>query len=292
MRIIIGLILLVVLTHVAFVLFFSLLALTVNVYRNPGRIRNLPKSIPRYIVYVLVEAYFILFQNLRGIARWWRTEEKSELNLHSTNRPILCIHGYGPLQTGETWRTFGIFLREAGLTNFFTIDLKPPFGDVTKYAEQVRDRVERILRSTGHEKVDLIGHSMGGIVARYYIEVLGGTSKVERCVTIGSPHHGTYAAILPVTKVARQLRPGSDFLAELNASEGKNTGTRYCSVYSEWDEVIFPAENSRLRGAENVRLSGHGHMSPILSRRVAEKISQFLKMPADKSEKQTTSSAA
>ena len=56
---------------------------------------------------------------------------------------------------------------------------------------------------------------MGGLVARYYVQRMGGDQRVHTLVTLGTPHSGTYAARLVPHPVARQLRPGSELIAEL-----------------------------------------------------------------------------
>ena len=79
---------------------------------------------------------------------------------------------------------------------------------------QLRRHVERVGEPTGADKVHIVGHSLGGLIARYYVQRMGGSARVD---TLGSPHRGTLAAYLIPTPLARQLRPGSALLAELGS---------------------------------------------------------------------------
>lgn len=58
-------------------------------------------------------------------------------------------------------------------------------------AEEVRTTVDHVLAATGATKVDMVGHSQGGLVDRYYINALGGSSTVEKMVLLSSPYQAT-----------------------------------------------------------------------------------------------------
>ena len=101
-------------------------------------------------------------------------------------------------------------------------------------------------------KFDLVGFSMGGLVARYYIQNMGGYSRVRRFITISTPNHGTFWAWLSGRAGVKQMRPGSEMLRDLNGNAGKLLSLDYTSIYTPLDLTIVPACSSRMSVARNV----------------------------------------
>jgi triacylglycerol lipase len=124
--------------------------------------------------------------------------------------------------------------------------------------------VESICEATGFERIHLIGHSMGGLIARYYVQRLGGDERVHTLVTLGTPHEGTRPAYLVPARLARQLRPDSDLIEELRAP-APGCRTRFVGVWSDLDQLIVPQRAARVDHpdleARNVLVRGVGHMS-------------------------------
>jgi len=123
-----------------------------------------------------------------------------------------------------------------------------------KYAEKVEVRVQEMYDELEEEyegaEIVVVGHSMGGMVARYFVEKLGYTDEVDKILTFGSPHQGTLVAVpfaAPVlgSKGARDLSPGSQFLKTLN-EPGLADDVDYCAVYTLNDPLIIPRRNARL----------------------------------------------
>jgi pimeloyl-ACP methyl ester carboxylesterase len=110
----------------------------------------------------------------------------------------------------------------------------------------------------------VIGHSLGGLIARYYIKRLGGHERVHTCVTLGTPHQGTVAARLFPWPLIKQVRPDSELMAEL-AEPAPECRTRFVAFYSDVDQLIVPQRRARIRHpdlmATNVRVRGVGHLS-------------------------------
>ncbi len=123
-----------------------------------------------------------------------------------------------------------------------------------KYAELVEVRVEEMYDALEREyegaEIVVVGHSMGGMVARYFVEKLGYDDVVDRLITFGSPHQGTRMALplsMPFIGVegARDLLPGSQFLESLNR-DGLSEEVDYAAVYTMNDPLIVPKQNARL----------------------------------------------
>ena len=130
--------------------------------------------------------------------------------------------------------------------------------------------VERIVEETGFERIHIIGHSLGGLIARYYVTRLGGDARVHTLITLGTPHEGSYAAYAVPTTLMQQMRPGSHLMRELDRPV-RGCRTRFISYWSDNDWAIHPQRNAALRhrdlGARNIKLHGAGHLTlPMLRR--------------------------
>ncbi|MGE5623582.1 MAG: esterase/lipase family protein, partial [Methanocella sp.] len=160
--------------------------------------------------------------------------------------PVLLVHGI--FDTSRTMEGLYRSLRRFGWTGVQAMDLVPndasaPLEDL---ARELGERAEEICRAEKADRLDIVGFSMGGLVARYYVKFLGGRERVERLVTISSPHHGTQLAHLSPGPGAREMRPGSAFLKKLNAGEEAPEPVRYTSIWTPLDLMIVPPESSRL----------------------------------------------
>lgn len=180
--------------------------------------------------------------------------------------PILLVHGMADNHSIFALLRRGLMRR--GFSRVFAMNYSVRTRDVRTAAAQLAEEIEAIVTETGYERIHVVAHSLGGIIARYYVTRLDGDERVHTLVTLGSPHHGTLAAHLLPTRITRQLRPGSALLRELN-QPADGCRTRMIALWSDTDEAIFPAGNAALRQAgvqvTNISLSGVGHLTlPIL----------------------------
>ena len=110
----------------------------------------------------------------------------------------------------------------------------------------------------------IVGHSLGGVIARYYVQRMGGSARVDTLVTLGSPHSGTLGAHLIPTALGRQLRPGSPPLTEL-AGPAPGCTTRFLVVWSRMDQMVVPQRNARLQHPDldvvQLELRDVGHLA-------------------------------
>jgi pimeloyl-ACP methyl ester carboxylesterase len=198
-------------------------------------------------------------------------------DVEAAGTPIVLIHGVVDNRSIFTVLRRG--LRRRGFGRILGVNYSPLSDDVRDVAERVRDTVEELCAETGYERVHLIGHSMGGLVARYYVQRLGGDQRVHTVVTLGTPHSGTYAARLVPHPVARQLRPGSDLIAEL-AEPAPGCKTRFVAFWSDFDQMVIPTGSARLEhpdlAARNVFVRGVGHLSLPIDGRVVHEIGATL----------------
>lgn len=186
-------------------------------------------------------------------------------------RPVLLLHGWVHNRSAFLLMQRG--LRRAGLGPLHTFEYPSFSADLDTVAHQVGPVVERIVDRAGRDSCVLIGHSMGGLIARQYVQELGGHRHVDTVVTLGTPHRGTYTAYLGVGRAIEQCRPGSDYLRRLDATAEPGLA-RWISYYSDLDFMVAPAISAKLTHpalrATNVRVRDIGHLSLLLSRSVLE----------------------
>lgn len=178
-------------------------------------------------------------------------------------RPVVLLHGF------VDNRSVFVLLRRALARHdrrpVESFNYSPLTCDLRAAAELLGRHVEALCARTGRHEVDIVGHSLGGLVARYYVQRLGGDSRVRTLVMLGTPHSGTAAAPwVGAHPLIRQMRPGSEVLRDL-AEPAPDCRTRCVSFWSDLDQVMVPVETARLDHPDlqvhNVRVSGIGHLA-------------------------------
>ena len=175
--------------------------------------------------------------------------------------PVLLLHGYAC--NGGYWRALARQLRRAGISHY-ALDLAPPGAAIDQFVPQVRAAVAMLCARTGAPQVVLLGHSMGGLVARSYLRA-DGPARVARLITLGSPHHGTALARLGPGANAVQMRHGGAWLAALAQAEAAAAGSggavAVVSLFSHHDNIVAPQDSARLAGARNLAFGAVGHVA-------------------------------
>ena len=123
--------------------------------------------------------------------------------------------------------------------------------------------------------VAVVGHSMGGLVARYYVQRMGGDARVHTLVTLGTPHEGSQLAHLLPLPLVRQLQPDSELIRELH-EPAPGCRTRFLAIWSDLDQLVVPKRHATVvhddLAARNVFVRGVGHMSLPVDGRVVHEI--------------------
>jgi triacylglycerol lipase len=187
-------------------------------------------------------------------------------DLEAAGTPILLVHGIVSNRSIFTLLRRGLTRR--GFTNVFAMNYATVATDVRTAALRLAEEVEEVVAETGFERIHVIGHSLGGLIGRYYVTRLGGDARVHTLVTLGTPHQGTRAAYAVPTRLMEQMRPGSGLMRELDRPV-HGCRTRFISYWSDTDVAIVPRRSAVLRHpdlrARNVRLHGAGHLTlPML----------------------------
>jgi triacylglycerol esterase/lipase EstA (alpha/beta hydrolase family) len=180
-------------------------------------------------------------------------------------RPVVLIHGYGgnrscllPLE--------GV-LRTAGFDRVFPFSYPGDESSIDDLAGALKAYIGEVRAACGAENqsLDLVAYSLGGLVARVFLQELGGAAWVDQCLTLGTPHYGTYSSFWAPTPIGRQMRPDSEFMARLNDPARRAPGVRYLSLWAERDLMVLPRENAVYREGDGQRINRVGHLGILTS---------------------------
>jgi pimeloyl-ACP methyl ester carboxylesterase len=199
----------------------------------------------------LVPAYYVIGRKMGGA---------------TGGRPVIFIHGY--FQN----RVDFIYLARAARR----AHLGPLYGwnydwlaTIESSSQKLGRFVERVCRETGKERVAIVAHSLGGLVALEYLATEAGAARVERCITIGTPYAGVGWRIGMIGRAAKDLYKESPYML---ARRDRGAPPVVTSFYSTHDNIVHPAATSEIqaRGGRDVAVGDMGHLGLLFSRSVAE----------------------
>ena len=154
---------------------------------------------------------------------------------------VVLVHGF--LDTGWVFRRMRLRLERRGV-DCLVPRLRPNDGrgGLVALAENLKRDIDANFGPS--VKIRIVAFSMGGLVSRHYLQFLGGAARCEKLLTISSPHHGTATARFYPSKGARDMRPGSAFLRQLQSTEATLRGVQLVSYRTPMDLMIVPAVSS------------------------------------------------
>ncbi|GGR97178.1 lipase [Streptomyces humidus] len=206
--------------------------------------------------------------------------------------PVVLLHGF--IDNRSVFVLLRRSLAQDGRHRVESLNYSPMTCDIRTAAELLGRHIEEICERTGCEQVDVVGHSLGGLIARYYVQRLAGDARVRTLVTLGTPHSGTRVAPLAnAHPIVRQMRPGSELIEELSRP-APGCRTHFVSFWSDLDHLMDPLESACVDHpdllAQNVRVTGIGHLALPVHPAVATGIRQALdtERPATAAEARTT----
>lgn len=176
--------------------------------------------------------------------------------------PVVIVGGFltGQPIAGVFYSGLADRLRADGYQAFIFGPVDFGLADIRDSAASLDRFVDGVLASTGAQKVDLIGHSQGGLTSRYYIKNLGGAAEVDSMISLASLHYGTAVANLGSFLLlgncvgiagCEQMRIGSSFLNALNAGDDTIGNVSYTNFATVWDELVIPFTSGFLRNDGN-----------------------------------------
>ncbi len=188
-------------------------------------------------------------------------------------RRVVLVHGFG--QDGGAYSWMERQLTRRGF-ECLTPRLKPRDGrgGLEGLARRLKEDIDG--RFGPDQRISVVGFSMGGIVSRYYLQELGGAERCDLLATISSPHHGTAAARWYPSRGAAEMRPGSDFLHRLAASEARLGNMPVVSYRTRFDLIILPPASSIWERAENIETPALLHPFMLNSPQVLNDLLQRL----------------
>ncbi|MET8167071.1 alpha/beta fold hydrolase [Streptomyces sp. NPDC005329] len=192
--------------------------------------------------------------------------------------PVVLLHGF--IDNRSVFVLLRRSLAQHGRHRVESLNYSPLTCDIRTAAELLGRHIEEICERTGSSQVDVVGHSLGGLIARYYVQRLGGDGRVRTLVTLGTPHSGTRVAPLAnAHPIVRQMRPGSELIEELSRP-APGCRTQFVSFWSDLDHLMDPLESACVDHpdllVQNVRVTGIGHLALPVHPAVATGIRQAL----------------
>jgi triacylglycerol esterase/lipase EstA (alpha/beta hydrolase family) len=196
--------------------------------------------------------------------------------------PVVLVHGTAE-DEGSNWVSLAPLLANNGYCvyafNYGETQLSlagrvDALNYIQHSAQELSDFVNSVLAQTGAPKVDIVGHSQGGMMPNYYLKFLGGASKVNLLVGLAPSNHGTTAdglttlleqipgssllggllAVIGAPSIPQQL-VGSEFETHLFAGGDTVPGPRYVVIETTHDEVVTPYTNAFLSGPNVTNIS-------------------------------------
>ena len=218
---------------------------------------------------------------LRHLIRGNRLRRRDAFSdLTPESPPVLIIHGF--LGTRGSMYMLERRLVADGFVcvsfNLGTLNVR----DIRRSAFLIHRKIERILAQTPSQKIDIIGHSMGGLIGLYYVKKLGGHARVRKLILMGTPLRGTWAALAGVVTLGLwstsswQLLPRSRFLDEL-AQGAIPPGVEVSTIAAARDWVV-PLSTTRMPGVTALTVP-LGHSSLVVSEEVYRRVVNTLRPP-------------
>ncbi len=189
---------------------------------------------------------------------------------------VLLVHGIW--DTGAIFRPMRSYLTHQGWS-VYDLNMNPNNGDsqLEHLAEQIATFVDYTLPPD--QPLDIVGFSMGGIVSRYYVQRLGGIQRVQRLITLSSPHNGTWTAYGSTRPGCLQMRPSSPFLQDLNQDVEMLAQLNFTSVWTPLDSMILPASSSQMPVGKNVKVWVPAHAWMVTDPRSLQVVATTLAEP-------------
>ncbi|MEW1643224.1 MULTISPECIES: alpha/beta fold hydrolase [unclassified Streptomyces] len=254
----------------------------------PGRLANLSMTLLKAtaLEIVILAGHLLLYPS--GITQERREplpeppspQDATQLPTEA-KPPVVLLHGF--IDNRSVFVLLRRSLAQHGHRQVESLNYSPLTCDIRAAAELLGRHVEEICERTGSREVDIVGHSLGGLIARYYVQRLGGDLRVRTLVTLGTPHSGT--AVVPLANahpIVRQMRPGSPVIEELTRP-APGCRTRFVGFWSDLDHLMEPLETACVDHpdliAQNVQVSGIGHLALPVHPAVATGIRQALDTP-------------
>lgn len=206
-----------------------------------------------------------LYSWAQPVLWWWLRRAQAKQN-RGDGVVLVLIHGF--VCNAGMWGKMCRHLRAKGFSRVHTVDLDPFYLSMQHSLAEFKSKLTAILERYDAKEAILIGHSMGGVLARVF--QYHHPELVHAAISIGAPHAGTDLARLVSSIEKGPLRPDSAWLAQFTAALAAERAEKYrvesgkslfsLNIWSDSDNIVFPQGNAQLTGVEEVKLNGLGHL--------------------------------
>jgi pimeloyl-ACP methyl ester carboxylesterase len=225
--------------------------------------RKVDPDVPRHLAQIPLLTY-TFFSSRRQIVRAGKPDG---------HPPLIFVHGLGGGR-GD-FLLMAQYLRLRGRRRSYRIQFKKA-QTIDRMASSLARFVRQVSRVTGQKKVEMVAHSLGGLIARAAVLDHGLASSVKTLVTLGSPHRGTHPARYLHSKVIKDLRPDSPYLKKLGRKRWPGS-VRGVAFWSRSDLFILPPESGVAEGMEAFDATPFTHYSYLIDPRSWAKVARVLK---------------
>jgi triacylglycerol esterase/lipase EstA (alpha/beta hydrolase family) len=191
-------------------------------------------------------------------------------------RPVVLLHGWSLNRASLAW--IAARLRRDG-RRAYAINYPSMQSETDAKAAAVARAIAAVAHDSGSDRVDVVAHSLGGVVVRAAARWHGVQPLLGNVVTLGSPHRGTAFAVLLRSYGLVQIRPRSRFLERLEDGETIAETVNLTAIASDFDAIVQPLECCYCPSALNVTIESIGHHAMLFSERVYGLIKENLDTP-------------
>jgi len=177
--------------------------------------------------------------------------------------PLVFVHGLGGSRGDFSLMSTYLWLH--GRRRSYRVHLDGGLS-LERLAEALAKSVRDVVEVTGEPQVELIAHSLGGLVVRIALAEFDLAAAVKTVITLGSPHHGTYPARYADTTVTRELRPDSELIKRLSAIPWPPQ-VHGVTFWSKSDVFVLPSESAALEGTDQIEVTPFTHYSYLIDPR-------------------------
>jgi hypothetical protein len=194
--------------------------------------------------------------------------------------PVVFVHGVAVSRTSWFW--FMRMLARRGITRPMYALAFNWLAPVEKSSRRLARVIERALAEQNATQVDLVAHSWGGFLSRWYIEKLGQGARVRKLIMIGTPLRGTWMGVLGVGAPKREMSVGCPTVVALTTAP---PSPPYATLWSDCDEIVVPPQLSLMLDPDGNaafvrKFMGTGHLTMQRDPEVADLVARLLEDPS------------
>ncbi len=198
-----------------------------------------------------------------------RNKQPDQMTQAAVRLPILLVHGYG--LNRACWLFFQTYLHTRGWPWVWAINHRPRSRPIPSYAESLSSKIDLLMAEAGADQVDVVAHSMGGIVTAWYMTQLHGDQRVRRLITLGTPWRGTRTHVFGLRREARDLAPDAQVIQDIQGIQGD-----IVSIWSDTDHLVIPNDSATHPNLKNIQIPYLGHLEMMISARVFRTVADAL----------------